>query len=105
MDYYYLAASLPGVALGFLWNMAKDPVAIFIGATIAGLLGSTLVGLIQQTTRLKEDTASFNQGNLADTLRKQGYDVRALKDGYKSMLTNGFPKAEEAPPGGRDAPS
>ena len=30
-------AVLPGVALGFLWNMSKDPVAIFVGATIAGL--------------------------------------------------------------------
>lgn len=50
-------AVLPGVALGFLWNMTKDPVAIFIGATIAGILGTTVVSLIQQTTRLKEDTA------------------------------------------------
>ena len=25
-------AVLPGVALGFLWNMNKDPLAIFIGA-------------------------------------------------------------------------
>jgi manganese/zinc/iron transport system permease protein len=50
-------AVLPGVALGFLWNMSKDPVAIFIGATIAGLLGTTVVGAIRRTTRLKEDTA------------------------------------------------
>jgi ABC-type Mn2+/Zn2+ transport system permease subunit/Mn-dependent DtxR family transcriptional regulator len=50
-------AVLPGVALGFLWNMTKDPTAIFVGATIAGLLGTTVVGLIKQTTRLKEDTA------------------------------------------------
>jgi len=50
-------AVLPGVAMGFLWNMEKDPVAIFIGATITGLLGSMVVHLIKQTTRLKEDTA------------------------------------------------
>ena len=50
-------AVLPGVALGFLWNMEKDPVAIFIGATLAGLLGGAMVALIRQTTRLKEDTA------------------------------------------------
>ena len=50
-------AVLPGVALGFLWNMSKDPVAIFIGATVAGLLGTAVVSLIKQTTRLKEDTA------------------------------------------------
>jgi len=50
-------AVLPGVAVGFLWNMSKDPVAIFIGATVAGLLGTVVVRLITDTTRLKEDTA------------------------------------------------
>lgn len=50
-------AVLPGVALGFLWNMTKDPLAIFVGATIAGIVGTTVVSLIKQTTRLKEDTA------------------------------------------------
>ena len=50
-------AVLPGVALGFLWNMSKDPVAIFIGATIMGLLGTVVVRWITETTRLKEDTA------------------------------------------------
>lgn len=50
-------AVLPGVALGFLWNMTKDPVAIFIGATLAGLLGAGTVQLIQSTTRHKEDAA------------------------------------------------
>jgi ABC-type Mn2+/Zn2+ transport system permease subunit/Mn-dependent DtxR family transcriptional regulator len=50
-------AVLPGVALGFLWNLSKDPVAIFVGATAAGLLGAGAVHLIRSTTRLKEDTA------------------------------------------------
>lgn len=50
-------AVLPGVALGFLWNMTKDPLAIFVGATVAGLLGAVAVHLIRSTTRLKEDTA------------------------------------------------
>jgi manganese/zinc/iron transport system permease protein len=50
-------AVLPGVALGFLWNMSKDPLAIFLGATVAGLAGAFAVGLIKHTTRLKEDTA------------------------------------------------
>ena len=50
-------AVLPGVALGFLWSMTKNPLAIFMGATIAGLLGALMVGLITQTTKLKEDTA------------------------------------------------
>ena len=31
----------------------------------------------------------------AEILRKEGYDVRPLKDGYKSLLMNGFPQAEE----------
>lgn len=50
-------AVLPGVALGFLWNMTKDPLAILIGATIAGLLGTFMVSAITRTTRLKEDSA------------------------------------------------
>jgi ABC-type Mn2+/Zn2+ transport system permease subunit/Mn-dependent DtxR family transcriptional regulator len=50
-------AVLPGVALGFLWSMDKDPLAIFVGAVIAGLLGTGLVSAITRTTRLKEDTA------------------------------------------------
>jgi ABC-type Mn2+/Zn2+ transport system permease subunit/Mn-dependent DtxR family transcriptional regulator len=49
-------AVLPGVAIGFLWSMSKNPFAIFVGATIAGLLGTMTVGAIKQTTRLKEDT-------------------------------------------------
>jgi manganese/zinc/iron transport system permease protein len=50
-------AVLPGVALGFLWNMEKDPVAIFIGAVLVGLLGAGTVQLIRNTTRHKEDAA------------------------------------------------
>ena len=50
-------AVLPGVALGFLWNMSKDPVAIFVGATLAGLLGTAFVSWITSTTRIKEDAA------------------------------------------------
>jgi ABC-type Mn2+/Zn2+ transport system permease subunit/Mn-dependent DtxR family transcriptional regulator len=50
-------AVLPGVAAGFLWNMDKDPLAILIGATIAGLLGSMMVSALTRTTRIKEDAA------------------------------------------------
>ncbi|MBA4138065.1 MAG: ABC transporter [Opitutus sp.] len=50
-------AVLPGVALGFLWNMSKDPLAIFAGATLAGLAGTAMVRAITATTRLKEDAA------------------------------------------------
>lgn len=50
-------AVLPGVALGFLWNLTRDPLAIFVGAVIAALLGSGTVQWIRQTTRHKEDAA------------------------------------------------
>ncbi|MBE2181216.1 MAG: metal ABC transporter permease [Chthoniobacterales bacterium] len=50
-------AVLPGVALGFLWGMTKDPLAIFIGATVAGLLGAGTVQLLRHTTRHKEDAS------------------------------------------------
>lgn len=50
-------AVLPGIALGFLWNMEKNPVAIFVGAVGAGLLGAGVVQLLRSTTRHKEDAA------------------------------------------------
>ncbi|MFP6894159.1 MAG: iron chelate uptake ABC transporter family permease subunit [Opitutales bacterium] len=50
-------AVLPGVALGFLWSRSKDPVAIFVGATVAGLLGTVVIAWIRKTTRVKEDSA------------------------------------------------
>jgi ABC-type Mn2+/Zn2+ transport system permease subunit/Mn-dependent DtxR family transcriptional regulator len=50
-------AVLPGVVLGFLWNMSKDPVAIFVGAVAAGLLGAGTVQLIRTTTRHRGDAA------------------------------------------------
>lgn len=50
-------AVLPGVAAGFLWNQTKDPLAIFIGAVAAGLVGTMTVGWIRRTTPLKEDAA------------------------------------------------
>jgi ABC-type Mn2+/Zn2+ transport system permease subunit/Mn-dependent DtxR family transcriptional regulator len=50
-------AVLPGIALGFLWNMSKDPVAILVGATLVGGLAMLTVTAITRTTRLKEDAA------------------------------------------------
>ena len=32
-------AVLPGVALGFMWSMSKDPFAMLLGATMVGMLG------------------------------------------------------------------
>ncbi|MDG2126240.1 MAG: metal ABC transporter permease [Verrucomicrobiales bacterium] len=50
-------AVLPGVVAGFLWNVEKDPVAIFVGAVAAGLLGAVVMRLIRETTKLKPDAA------------------------------------------------
>lgn len=50
-------AVCPGIALGFLWNASKDPVAIFVGATLAGLIGTVFVHWIKHTTHIKEDSA------------------------------------------------
>ena len=50
-------AVLPGVALGFLWGMTKNPVAIFAGAVGAGLLGAVVVQWIRATTKHREDAA------------------------------------------------
>lgn len=50
-------AVLPGVALGFLWTLSKDPLAIFVGAVIAGLAGTVMVQWIRESTHLKEDSA------------------------------------------------
>lgn len=50
-------AVLPGVALGFLWSLTKNPLAIFVGATAAGLLGAVTVHAVRSTTKHKEDAA------------------------------------------------
>jgi manganese/zinc/iron transport system permease protein len=50
-------AVLPGVALGFLWNMTKDPLVIFFGAVVSGLLGAGTVQLLRQTSKHREDAS------------------------------------------------
>jgi len=50
-------AVLPGVAVGFLWSLTKNPLAIFVGATVAALLGALAVEAITRGTRLPQDTA------------------------------------------------
>jgi ABC-type Mn2+/Zn2+ transport system permease subunit/Mn-dependent DtxR family transcriptional regulator len=50
-------AVLPGVALGFLWGMTKNPLAIFIGAVVAGLLGAAVVQWVRRSTPHREDAA------------------------------------------------
>ena len=54
-------AVLPGVAIGFMWGMEKDPLAILVGATIAGLLGSVLVQAIVRTSRIKPGRCPWNR--------------------------------------------
>jgi manganese/zinc/iron transport system permease protein len=44
---------LPGVCLGFMAAGGRSTPALLIGATIAGLLATWLIGLLQRTTRLK----------------------------------------------------
>ncbi|MFT4546584.1 MAG: ABC-type Mn2+/Zn2+ transport system permease subunit [Pseudoalteromonas tetraodonis] len=50
-------AVLPGVALGFMWSMSKNPVAMLVGATAVGLFGTVVVSWILRTTRIKQDAA------------------------------------------------
>jgi len=46
---------LPGVCLGFVVTWTKDPVWISIGAILAALLASWLIGAVERFTKLKPD--------------------------------------------------
>lgn len=48
-------AVLPGIVLGFLWNQTKDPLAILIGALLAGAVATGVNTVLNRTTRLKPD--------------------------------------------------
>jgi manganese/zinc/iron transport system permease protein len=48
-------AVLPGIVLGFLWNQTKDPLAILIGALLAGAVATAVNTVLNRTTRLKPD--------------------------------------------------
>ncbi|MEM7480711.1 MAG: iron chelate uptake ABC transporter family permease subunit [Acidobacteriota bacterium] len=50
-------AALPGVCLGFLVSGVKAPLPLFIGALLAGLLGSLFILATIRNSRIKEDTA------------------------------------------------
>jgi len=50
------------------------------GLTKSGQKVSSRLAKRRLGDRLKEDTVSFNQGNLADTLRKQGYEEVPLEE-------------------------
>ena len=50
------------------------------GLTKSGQKISSRLAKRRLNDRLKEDTASFNQGNLGDTLRKEGYEEVPLDE-------------------------
>lgn len=50
-------AVLPGIVLGFLWNLKKDPILLLVGAILAGLAAVGFVTALQRTTKLKQDTS------------------------------------------------
>ena len=80
-------AVLPGVALGFLWNMSKDPIAIFVGATLAGLLGAGTVQLLRATTKHKEDAAL---GFVLASFFGIGICLFTIAVFYKELLVTSF---------------
>ena len=49
-------AILPGIAVAYLFIETKNPVALLIGAVIAGWLATIVMGGLQRTTKLKEDS-------------------------------------------------
>ena len=85
-------AVLPGVAIGFMWGMEKDPLAILIGATIAGLVGSVLVQAIVRSSRIKQDAAlgivlaSFFALGLCLIRMIQNHEGASRISGLKSYL-------------------
>ena len=83
-------AVLPGIALGYLWTLSKQPLHLFFGAVAAGITGAVMVSLIRDTTRLKRDTALgivlggfYGTGILLITLIQK---LPGDKSGLKSFL-------------------
>lgn len=50
-------AALPGICLAYLFTGSKSPLALFIGAALAGWLGAVLVMKITGSVRVKYDAA------------------------------------------------
>lgn len=50
-------AALPGICVGYLLTHSKEPVPLFAGALVAGLIGSLTILLITRNSRIKQDTA------------------------------------------------
>ncbi len=60
--------------------MGRAPRSRGRGLTKSGQKVSSRLAKRRLGDRLKEDTVSFNQGNLVDTLRKQGYEEVPLDE-------------------------
>jgi manganese/zinc/iron transport system permease protein len=50
-------AALPGVCIAFLLTGSKSPLPLFLGALVAGLIGSLLILATVRWSRIKEDSA------------------------------------------------
>jgi len=50
-------AALPGIVLAFIITGSKEPLALMIGAAVAGWIGALFVMTIISTTRIKQDGA------------------------------------------------
>lgn len=49
-------AVLPGIVIGFLWNMEKSSLSLLVGAVISGLIGVWVINILKKTTVLTEDS-------------------------------------------------
>ena len=67
-------------------SVSRAPRSRGRGLTKAGQKVSSRLAKRRLNERLKADTATFNRGNLADTLRKEGYEV-APPDELQDRLT------------------
>ena len=61
-------------------NSIRAPRSRGRGLTKSGQKISSRLAKRRLNDRLKEDTVSFNQGNLGDTLRKEGYEEVPLDE-------------------------
>ena len=61
-------------------SVSRAPRSRGRGLTKAGQKVSSRLAKRRLNDRLKEDTASYNNGNLAETLRKEGYEEVPLDE-------------------------
>lgn len=61
-------------------SLSRAPRSRGRGLTKSGQKVSSRLAKRRLSDRLRDDTASFNQGNLADTFRKEGYEEVPLDE-------------------------